>query len=149
MQLVVEASWNVMAHAQKPDFVFRRNERVYSNQRGRQFSRLLAAEVCASPCSEVVWNCTGYPLHSLVCPSLPLPCFAVCHHISTGVTVQIGKYLFDVLVYPFKSGLKIRWRFVTISFQLWSTVAFIKLVLFSCPPPHTHTQTLYRRCHLW
>ena len=57
----VEASWNVMAHAQKPDFVFRRIGRVHLNRRGRQFSRLLAAEVCASavvmldaPFSEVV-----------------------------------------------------------------------------------------------
>jgi hypothetical protein len=25
---------------------------------------------------------TGYPLHSPVPPSLPLPCAAVCHHIS-------------------------------------------------------------------
>jgi hypothetical protein len=48
-----------MAHAQKPDFVFRRNGRVHLNRRGRQFSRLLAAEVCASavvildtPCEE-------------------------------------------------------------------------------------------------
>jgi len=37
-----------MAHAQKPDFVFRRNGRVHLNRRGRQFSLLLAAEVCAS-----------------------------------------------------------------------------------------------------
>ena len=28
---------------------------------------------------------TGYPLHSPVSPSLPLPCATVCHHISTGV----------------------------------------------------------------
>ena len=28
---------------------------------------------------------TGYPLHSLVSPSLPLPCVTVCHHISTGL----------------------------------------------------------------
>jgi len=27
---------------------------------------------------------TGYPLHSPVSPSLPLPCVTVCHHISTG-----------------------------------------------------------------
>ena len=27
---------------------------------------------------------TGYPLHSPVSPSLPLPCITVCHHISTG-----------------------------------------------------------------
>jgi hypothetical protein len=33
-----------MAHAQKPDFVFRRNGRVHLNRRGRQFSRLLAAD---------------------------------------------------------------------------------------------------------
>jgi len=52
-----------MAHAQKPDFVFRRNVRVHLNRRGRQFSRLVAGEMCASavvmmnaPCSEVVWR---------------------------------------------------------------------------------------------
>jgi hypothetical protein len=52
-----------MACAQKPDFVFRWNERVHLNRRGRQFSRLQAAEVCASavvmldtPRSEVVWE---------------------------------------------------------------------------------------------
>jgi len=59
----VQASLNVMAHAQKPDFVFRRNGRVHLNRRGLQFSRLLVAEVCASavvmldtPCCEVVWR---------------------------------------------------------------------------------------------
>ena len=59
----VDCVWNVMAHAQKTDFVFRRNGRVHLNRRGCQFSRLLAAEVCASavvmldiPCSEEVWR---------------------------------------------------------------------------------------------
>jgi len=59
--MYAKASWNVMAHAQKPDFIFRRNGRVHLNRRGRQFSRLLAAEMCVSavvildtPCSEVV-----------------------------------------------------------------------------------------------
>ena len=28
---------------------------------------------------------TGYPLHSPVSPSFPLPCVTVCHHISAGV----------------------------------------------------------------
>jgi len=73
---VLEASWNVMAHARKPDFVYRRNGRVHLNRRGRQFSRLLAAEVCASavvmldtPCSEEVWRVLAthsirqFPLH--------------------------------------------------------------------------------------
>jgi len=53
--------WNVMAHAQKPDFVF---------WRGLQFSRLPAAEVCASAVvmldttySEVGWR--GLATHSI------------------------------------------------------------------------------------
>ena len=59
--LSVDCVLNVMAHAQKPYFVFGRNGRVHLRRRGRQFSRLLAAEVCASavvmldtPCYEVV-----------------------------------------------------------------------------------------------
>ena len=72
----VEARWNVMGHAQKPDFVFRRNGRVHLNRQGRLFSRVLAAEVLASavvildtPCSEVVWRVLAthsirqFPLH--------------------------------------------------------------------------------------
>jgi len=31
---------------------------------------------------------TGYPLHSPISPSLPLPCVTVCHHISTGLYYQ-------------------------------------------------------------
>jgi len=65
-----------MVHAKKPDIVFRRKGRVHLNRRGRQISRLLAAEVCASavvmldtPCSEVVWrelathSILQFPLH--------------------------------------------------------------------------------------
>jgi len=33
---------------------------------------------------------TGYPLHSPVSPSLPLPCVNVAHHISTGVYQGTG-----------------------------------------------------------
>ena len=83
---LVEAGWNVMAHAQKPDFVFRakRTSPFKSPVVGRQFSRLLAAEVCASPvvmldtpCSEVVWRVLAthsirqFPLHF---PSRASPC---------------------------------------------------------------------------
>ena len=81
---------NVMAHAQKPDFVFRRNGRVHLNRRGRQFSRLLVVEVCASavvmldtPSSKVVCRVLAthsirqFPLHF---PSLASPC-AITFHI--------------------------------------------------------------------
>jgi hypothetical protein len=74
--LWLDCVWNVMAHAQKPDFVLQRNGRIHLNRQGRQFSRLLAAEMCASavvmldtPCSEAVWRvlATNYirqfPLH--------------------------------------------------------------------------------------
>jgi len=61
---LVEWKRNVMAHAQNPDLVFQRNGRVHLYRRRCQFSRLLAAEVCASavimldrPCSHTVHEC--------------------------------------------------------------------------------------------
>ena len=84
-----------MAHAQKPDFVFRRNWRVHLIWRGRQFSRVPAAKVCASavlilvmldtPCSEVMWRVLATHSIRQFSPSLPLPCVTVCHHISVGL----------------------------------------------------------------
>jgi len=60
---------------------------------GGQFSRLLAAEVCASAIimldSRGSVKSTGYPIHSPVSPSLPLPCVTVCHHISTEVCLRL------------------------------------------------------------
>jgi hypothetical protein len=63
LRKLLDCVWNVMVHAEKPDFFFWRNGRFHLNRQGRQFSRLLAAEVCASevvmldtPCSEVVWR---------------------------------------------------------------------------------------------
>ena len=65
---------------------------LFTSARGRQFSRLLAAEVCASsvvmldtPCSEVVWRVLATHSIRQFPPSLPQPCVNLCHHISTGV----------------------------------------------------------------
>ena len=87
--LNVDCIWNVTAHAQKPDFVFRRNGRVQLNRRGGGFSWSMAAEVCAwavvmldTPCSEVVWRVLAthsirqFPLHF---PSLVSPCAITFH----------------------------------------------------------------------
>ena len=59
---------------------------------GPQFSRLLASRGLRISGSNAGYTMfrgsvkgTGYPLHSPVSPSLPLPCVTVCHHISTGV----------------------------------------------------------------
>jgi hypothetical protein len=85
----------VTAHAQKPDFVFRLNGRVHLNRRGASvhsttgrravYSSLQGLYCSCKPvfCSHV--TLTGYPLHSLVSPSLLLPCVTVCHHISDAV----------------------------------------------------------------
>ena len=72
---------------------------------GSQFSRLLAAEVCASAvvmldthCSEVECKTTGYPLHSHFSASLPLPCVCVCHHISTELYHIYPHYFINCMI---------------------------------------------------
>jgi hypothetical protein len=104
----VDCVWNVMAHAQKPDLVFRRNVRVHLNRRGRQFSRLLAAEVFTSavvmldtPCSEVVWRVLAthsirqFPLHF---PSRASPCAITFQLESTNrVTEEFTASILDVV----------------------------------------------------
>ena len=104
-----------MAHAQKPDFVFRRNGRVHLNRRGRQFSRLLAAEVCASavvmldtPCPEVVWRVLAthsipqYPLHF---PSRASP-FAITFQLDCTSSIAL-KLRVNVFV-PLRKRLELR-----------------------------------------
>jgi hypothetical protein len=101
----VDCLWNVMEHEQKWDFVFRWNGRVNLNRRGRQFSRLLAAEVCASACrvctaraslrSAVMWRLLVthsillFPLSPPVRHRVPShfnwtlpPYHCTCHHIA-------------------------------------------------------------------
>ena len=88
-----------MAHAQKPYFVFRakRTSPFKSAGGGRPFSRLLASRGVRISGNNAGYNMfrgsvksTGYPLHSPVPPSLPLPCVTVCHHISTGVLSRVA-----------------------------------------------------------
>jgi len=81
----VEASWNVMAHAQKPDFVFRRKERVHLNRRGATVQSTTGNRgVCISGSNAgytTFWGSvksTGCPLHSPVSPFTSSP---VRHHV--------------------------------------------------------------------
>jgi hypothetical protein len=71
---------NVMAHAQKPDFVLRRNGWVHLNQRGASVQSTTGSRgvrVSGSNAGYTMFRdnvkSTGYPLHSPVSPSLPLP----------------------------------------------------------------------------
>ena len=99
-----------MAHAQKPYFVFRRNGRVHLNRRvasvqstaGNQGVRISGSNAGYSMFRGSVKG-TGYPLHSPVSPSLPVPCVTVCHHISTGLyyVVQLQDFTMQLLVDKF------------------------------------------------
>jgi hypothetical protein len=84
-----------MAHAQKPDFVFRRNGRVHLNRQGASVQSTIGRRAVYISLQDLYCSCkpvfcshvtlTGYPLHSLVSPSLLLRCVTVCHHISNAV----------------------------------------------------------------
>ena len=90
--LGVEASWNVMAHTQKPHFVFRRNGRVHLNLRGALVQSTTGSRgvrISGSNAGYTIFRgsvkATGYPLHLSVSPSPPLLYVTVCHHISAEV----------------------------------------------------------------
>jgi len=76
---LAEASWNMMAHAQKSVFVFRRNGRVHLNRPVGVSSvdywqpRCAASAVVMldTPCSEVVWSVLA--THCIRPFSLPFP----------------------------------------------------------------------------
>jgi len=100
----VDCIWNVMAHVQKPDFVFRQNGQVHLNRQGRQFSEILAAKVCASvvvmldtPCSEVVWRVLAthsicqFPFHF---PSHASPC-AITFQLDSTPEADVSKFKFN------------------------------------------------------
>ena len=81
-----------MAHAQKPDFVFRAKRTSPFKSAGA-----LCQSTAGSGSVRISGNNagytmfrgsvkgTGYPLHSPVSPSLPLTCVTECHHVSTGL----------------------------------------------------------------
>ena len=92
MSGVVEASWNVMAHAQKLDFVFRRNGRVHLNQQRasvRSTTGSRGVHINDSNAGYTMFRggvkSTGYPLHSSV-SSRASPCAITFQLYSTSAT---------------------------------------------------------------
>ena len=121
----VDCVWNVIAYAQKPDFVFRRNGRVHLNRRGSQFSRLLAVEVCASTvlmldtqCSEVVWRVLAtlsihhFPLHF---PFRASPC-DITFQLDSATSEEWFVLRSSVM---FLALSKLLWRQTTIALTVW------------------------------
>jgi len=109
----VDCVWNVMAHAQKPDFVFRRNGRVYLNRRGASVQSTTGSRGVHISGSNAGYTkfrgsvkSTGYTLQSSVSPSIPLLWVTVCHHISTWLCF-VSKAWFILEVYsarPWRRG---------------------------------------------
>jgi hypothetical protein len=95
-----------MAHAQKPDFVFRRNGRVPSNRRGggsvHSATGSRGVRISGSNAGYTMIRGsvkgTGYSLHSPVSPPLPLPSVTVRHHISTGLYCYVIVQCFILLI---------------------------------------------------
>ena len=86
-----------MAHAQKPDFVFRAKRTSPFKSAGASVQSTTGSRGVRISGSNAGYTMlrgsvkgTGYTLHSPVSPSLPLPCVTVCHHISTGLYQRIG-----------------------------------------------------------
>ena len=107
----VELVRNLLAHAQKPVFVFRLNGRVHLNRRGSQFSRLLAAEVCASALvmldtlrPEVVWE------YWLPTPfgSFPFTSPPVRHRVPPGSERSITQTTVQLFTFLKSNALSIR-----------------------------------------
>jgi len=108
-----------MAHAQKPDFVFRRNGRVHLNRRGASVQTTTGSRGLRISGSNVGYTMfrgsvksTVYPLISSVSPSFPHPCVTVCHHISTGVYQLL--YIYSI---PPDDGLQICPKHVAVDWR--------------------------------
>jgi len=90
----VQASWNVMAHAQKPDFVLRRNGRVHLNWRGASVQSTTGSRGVRISGSNAGYNMfrgsvkgTGqFPLHF---PSRASPCAIAFQLESTAGRVHL------------------------------------------------------------
>jgi hypothetical protein len=106
-----------MTYAQKSDFVFRRNGRLHLNRRGASVSSTTGSRgvrISGSNAGYTMFRgsvkSTGYPLHSPVSPSLPLPCVTLCHHISTGLYFYNADWTYPSTlqsVRPYPEG---RWK---------------------------------------
>ena len=110
LRTAVDCVRNVMAHAQKPDFIFRRNGRVHLNRRGASVQSTAGSRGVRISGSNARYTMlrvsvkdTGYSLHSSISPSLPLPCVTVCHHTSIGLYHVTSSSL---ILIPFASSFQ-------------------------------------------
>ena len=132
-----------MAHAQKPDFVFRRNGRVHLNRRGRQSTT--GSRVVGISGSNVGYNMfrgsakgSGYTIHSPLNHSLPLPCVTVCHRVLTGLYNDVNNQQMQQLFRLLPLFNKLRTGDADLHFYIttvqdgWRKSAFLTSACFPC-----------------
>jgi hypothetical protein len=107
--LAVDCVWNVMAHAQKPNFVFRRNGPSPFKSAGASVQSTTGSRGVRISGSNAGYTMfrgsvkgTDYSLHSPVSPSRPHPCVTVCHHISTELLTYFATFSYKR--HDFRSG---------------------------------------------
>jgi len=93
---LVDCLWNVMAHVQKPDFVFRRKRRVHLNRWGSSVQSTTGnrgVRISGSNAGYTMFRgsvkSTGYQFHSTVSPPLPHHHVTVRHFVSTGLYYEM------------------------------------------------------------
>jgi len=141
--LYLEASWNLMAHAQKPDFVFRRNGRVHLNRQGRHFSRLLAAEMCVEywlPTPFASFPFTSPPVHHRLSSHFnwSLPHWLVSHNTVTQYDSTPHVIVMCSVIYQrdgqYTCNVKLRRvRVTNIAVKKQSQIFWGRVCILSCP----------------
>jgi len=87
-----------MAHAQKPRFRLSAKRTSAFKSAGASVQWTTGSRGVSIRCSNAGYTVfrgsvksTGYPLHSPVSPSLPLPCVTSWYHVSTGLYQRFGQ----------------------------------------------------------
>jgi len=111
----LDCSWNVTAHAQKPDFVFRRNGPSPFKSAGASVQSTTSSRGVRINTSNAGYTMfrgsvksTGYPLHSPVSPSLPPPPVRhrVPSHFNCNCTIRTVK---DIGLWRSRSVVRHLW----------------------------------------
>ena len=118
--LVAESSWNVMTHAQKPDFVFWRNGRFHLNRRGASVQSTTGSRgvrISGSNAGYTMFQGSGYPLQFA---SFPFTSPPVRHRVPSHFNWSLLILFLESVIHGINQLISF-WRFIVISFVFCSS----------------------------